>query len=436
MTDPNPSRNPLARSQRAAAAAAVIATLFGVVLIVWGVSLDSLAMTAGGLFTVGRAVMGVLILVGIRLSLLRSKGFPDGLYKLDNIVATVIGVVLMVLTYEVATRSISELGADYSFTSDPKYALPFFVFAAALAATMSVYKRRVAAMEECPSLGADADFSFTDAVALVIVGVALAFDVAGFHRADAVAGLLVACLLALVGARIFISGLKVLLDASVDPATLARVRDVTRQTPGITQVLEVDGRSSGSFVFLHLSVEPAAYDVRQAGDIAQGLESRVKAALPRVDRVSIEFGAPADVTIAAVPVGSDGCSVFSGFESAPMIAFLELAEGVLDEHTDVVDNPAIEIPSGAGVHLAVFLGRRSIDVLVVKQELADRDVRATLAAYGVSVVTAPSLSTLDTARSELMGILRTPPTDRAGRGGRWGGAGDAAGKQAAEGRAI
>lgn len=412
MADDRPSRNPLARSQRAAAAAAVIALIFGAVLLSWGASLDSLAMTAGGLFTLGRAVMGALIWIGIRLSLLHSRGFPDGLYKLDNIVATVIGVVILILTYEVATRSISQLGGEYSFTSDPKYALPFFVFAAALATLMGFYKRRVASLEGCPSLRADADFSFADSVALVIIGVALAFDVAGFHRADAVAGLVVGCLLALVGARVFISGMKVLLDASVDRTTLTQLREIALQTPGIKRVLLVGGRNSGSFVFLHLSVEPAAYDVRHAGDIAQDLERRVKSALPRVDSVSIELGAPGDVVTAAVPVGPDGSTVDPGFASTPKIAFLEAVKEVPADDVGVVDNPtSAEVP-GRSVHLAVFLGRRAIDVLLVKGDILDEDTRDTLRAYGVSVVSRPSLSSVETARSEFEQILRGPATDR------------------------
>ena len=421
-----PLPNPLARSQRAAALAAVVAAIFAAVLIVWGLSLGSLAMTVGGIFTAGRAVMGVLILVGIQFSRRRSATFPDGLYKLDNIVAVLVGVIILVLTYEAARLSMSQLARDYSFTDNPRFALPVFVFAGALAVVMGFYKRRVAAQENCPSLKADATFSFADAAALMVIGVALGFDMAGLHRADAVAGLIVAGMLAVVGVRILVGGLRVLLDVTVDAATLQRAREVALFTPGIRRVLAVAGRSSGSFIFLHLTVQPAAFDVARAADVGRALQENLKRALPRIDRVIIEFGAPNSTITAAVPVAADGESVVVGFSSAPLIAFLEATEnsveteesvetkeseetegplgnegslGAANDPVEMVVNPALDIPAGQSIFLAVFLGRRAIDVLLVRAPIDDEDVAATLRAYGVSVAVHPDLATVAEARA-------------------------------------
>ncbi len=412
--------NPLARSQRAAALAAVVAAIFAAVLIVWGLSLGSLAMTVGGIFTAGRAVMGVLILVGIQFSRRRSATFPDGLYKLDNIVAVLVGVIILVLAYEAARLSISQLARDYSFTDNPRFALPVFVFAGALAVVMGFYKRRVAAQENCPSLKADATFSFADAAALMVIGVALGFDMAGLHRADAVAGLIVAGMLAVVGVRILVGGLRVLLDVTVDAATLQRAREVALFTPGIRRVLALAGRSSGSFIFLHLTVQPAAFDVARAADVGRALQENLKRALPRIDRVIIEFGAPNSTITAAVPVAADGDSVVVGFSSAPLIAFLESTKdsvdtkeseetggplgnegslGAANDPVEMVVNPALDIPAGQSICLAVFLGRRAIDVLLVRAPIDDEDVAATLRAYGVSVAVHPDLATVAEARA-------------------------------------
>ncbi|HEY5530971.1 MAG TPA: cation diffusion facilitator family transporter [Candidatus Anoxymicrobiaceae bacterium] len=399
--------NTLVRSQRAAAISAAVSGVFGASLIVWGVSLHSIVMTAGGILAASRGVMAAFIIAGIRLSRRHTSTFSDGLYKIENIFATVVGVIVLVLAYEIARLSIKHLSGTYTFTNDPKYALPFFLGAALLAGFMFYYKQRVAKAEGCPSLRADSYFSLADAVALVIIGVALALDIAGYHRVDAIAGLFVACFLAVIGVYILLGGLKVLLDASVDSDLLAKVKQIAQADPGIRDVLSVDGRNSGSFIFLHLVVEPAAYDLEQAGDVSSDLERRIKAALPNVDRADIEFNAPDNMFIAAAPLNSDGNTIAAGFESAPMIGFLEVDGGTVTGKPDVVSNPAAGLPAGRGVKLAVFLGKHSVDVLLLKEAITDQDVLQTLKAYGIDVSVEPSLNNLESTGAELVKLAQS-----------------------------
>ncbi|MBU1670060.1 MAG: cation transporter [Actinobacteria bacterium] len=418
MPDRESSKKPLEGSARAAGIAAVVSFLFGATLVVWGVWLGSVVMTAGGIVAAARGVMGAFILAGILLSRRHSKSFPDGLYKVENIVATILGVIVLVLTYEVAHISIKNLGGVHVLTSDPKGALPFFIAAALLAGGVGYYKRRVAKAEGCPSLKADSYFSFADAAAMLIIGVALAIDAAGYHRVDAIAGLLVACLLGAIGVHIFLGGLKVLLDASVGRDILSKVREIAGADPDIRKVLEVDGRNSGSFIFLHVKVEAAAYDLSQAGGISRELERRIKSAIPNVDRVSVEFGAPSNAFTVAVPVSSDETSIASGFESSPMIGLFEVEGADVAFKPDVIDNPAVGVAPGTGVHLAVHLGRRPVDVLLLKEEITDDDVLQTLEAYAIDVSVEPTLSDLDSARTGLVGLAeaRRAPADRPGDG--------------------
>ena len=407
MTDPAPATNTLVRSQRAAAIGAAISGVFGAVLIVWGFSLHSVAMTAGGLLAAARGVMGVMIIAGIRLSRKHTSTFSSGLYKVENIIAAVIGVVVLVITYEFAKLSITHLSGNFTFTDDPRYALPFFLFSAALAGGMFYYKRRVAIAEGCPSLKADSYFSLADAGALIIIGAALALDWAGLHRVDAIAGIIVSCFLAVFGIQIFLSALKVLLDASVDRDVLEKVRGIAAANPDVRKIISVDGRNSGSFIFLHLVVEPKAYDLVQAGNISRDLERRLKAALENVDSIDIEFSAPTGAFIAAVPLDSDGKGIARDFESARMVGFFEVDNGAVTGEPDVVENPAASGSAGRGVRLAVFLGRRSVDVLLLKAAVSDEEVTQTLDAYGIDTTVKASLEDLESAGAELAAVART-----------------------------
>ena len=393
--------------------AAIVSTLFGVVLIVWGISVHSATMTGGGVLAVGRGVMALLIVVGIRLSTRHTATFPSGLYKLENLFAALVGSILLVLAYELVRASIPHLDGTLLFSRDPVYALPFFVAAALLGVVLGWVKRRVGRAEGCPSLKADAYFSFADAGALIVIGVALALDIAGVPRVDAIAGLLVAVFVAVVGLWILYGALRVLLDASVSRELLAAVRTVAEAEPGIRRVLAVDGRNSGSFVFLHVVVEPATSDLRVAQRDADAVQQRLLAAFPNVDSISIEFSEPSGELTAAVMLSDDGSQVARGFAAAPLVALVEVGEDA--PHTQVAPNPALGNPRGAGVRLAAFLGRSGVDVLLVPDPpadatgLADDDVRATLAAYGIDVLARPGLTDESDAVTALTSLTPDRP---------------------------
>lgn len=402
----------LAGSLRMASIAAAVSSIFGAVLIVWGTSLGAATMAGGGVMSVGRGLMAALIVVGIRLSRRHTTTFPFGLYKLENLFAAVAGLIILVLAYELARVSIAHLDGTFIFAKDPKYALPFFLLAALLGGVMGYYKLRISRAEGCPSLAADANFSFADSVALVIIGVALALDIAGVPRVDAIAGLIVTGFLVVIGIRILHGALKVLLDASVSRETLAAVRRFAEADPGIGKVLSVDGRNSGSFLFLHMVVEPAVPDVAVANTVAVDLQNRLRSAFDAVDSVGIEFSAPTGMVTGAVLLEADGTTVFHGFHEAPKVALMRTEQGGRPASPEIVSNPGVPQGAGAGVYLAVFLGRREVDVLLVREELTDVDVLETLRAYAVDVELRPSLTSLPDATAEVTlvaaGRIRTP----------------------------
>jgi cation diffusion facilitator family transporter len=372
--------------------------------IIFGLRARSAALTAGGILVAGRATTAILILLGLRLSRKHTKTFTYGLYKLENIIAAWVGVVIIILAYELARMSIGHFDRAFAFTHYPTEALPVFLFSAVFAGSMAFYKSRVARDEESPSLQADALHSFVDMIALLIISIALVLDIMGLHRVDAIAGLIVWVFLAVSVATILAKGIKVLLDASVDKDVLFRVKQIAQADPDVKKVISVNGRSSGSFVFLHVVLEPAAYDLEEADAIAREIERRIKNALPNVDSVSVEFGTAPDVMLGAVPVSSDGRTVAGDFAGAASLAMLELESAAGEPQVNIVPNPSRATREGHGEYLAVFLGRRAADVLFLASPMADVEALYALEAYGIDVEVLPELKDLDQVAAELVAL--------------------------------
>ena len=55
----------------------------------------------------------------------------------------------------------------------------------------------------------------------------------------------------------------------------------------------------------------------------------------------------------------------------------------------------------------MFLGRRSVDVLLLKDAITDQDVLQTLKAYGIDVSVSPSLNDLESSGAELVKLARS-----------------------------
>ena len=297
---------------------------FGTVLIIWGTSVGAATMTGGGILSVGRGVMaGFLVPWHPALQEAHTANFPDGLYKVENIFAAIVRVIIMVLAYRTRPASIPHLDGTYLF-SDPRSALPFFLVVALLGVALGLYKRHVGRAERCPSLEADASFSFADAGALVIIGVALALDIAGVPRVDAIAGLIVACFLAVIGVD-SAGCLRVLLDASVSRDLLAQVRQIAEADPHPPSPHR-RRQNSGSLRLLHLVLEPRSPDLRLPtaspvncrNDCARNFPTSTVSASN-----SVEPRAASRSQSRLLRMGT----VASSFAGAPRVAFFELDPG-------------------------------------------------------------------------------------------------------------
>ena len=279
------------RSTRAAAVSGAACAAFAAVLWICVAFAPSTALFVGASLTTSRAVTGFLIVAGIRFSRRRTRVFSHGLYKLENLIAVIIGLMIVIGAYELGRYSVVSAIAWRDLVPEAAWPLVFTMVGAALALTLGVYKSRVARAEDCVALRADAGHSFVDFAAQAVFCVGLSLDLLGVPIADAVAATVVSISIMWAGGSIAYPGLKVLLDASVERSVLTQVREIAAADPRVTRVFEVDGRNSGSFRFLTLRLATATDDVEEAEVVAADLKAAIRAQIRHVDDVVVELAA-------------------------------------------------------------------------------------------------------------------------------------------------
>ncbi|HHE72385.1 MAG TPA: cation transporter, partial [Chloroflexi bacterium] len=218
------------------------------------VSINLVIAMASGSLAVGAEMVhnlvdllaAVAVLVGLKLSTRKSKVFPYGLYKLENVVAVVLAGMIFFTAYEIAHDAI--FAPTHLATVDP-WMLGGVVLATAIPLVFSHFELHAAQEANSPSLIAEAREYRTHVFTSGLVFAALLAQRFNFPL-DRVAALVIVITIGKTGWDLLSDGMRVLLDASLDAETLNCIRKVIASEPGVAEVKWVTGRNSGRFRFI------------------------------------------------------------------------------------------------------------------------------------------------------------------------------------------
>jgi len=208
------------RTEKAAVISGVAAAVFAVFLLSAAVFWHSVTFFAGGMLTVSRSVTGFLVAAALRLSKKHTISFSSGLYKLENLAVTVIGLLLLFGAYELGRLVFFRMRSGEPVMEWSGAGIIALLIATVMGLILGIYKENIGRKENCPSISADARHSFIDAAAMFIIASGVYLAARGLNSADYAAALLVAAVVFWNGGRIAIDGVRVLLDASVETGLL------------------------------------------------------------------------------------------------------------------------------------------------------------------------------------------------------------------------
>jgi cation diffusion facilitator family transporter len=369
----------------------------------------SVSVLAEGIDTCVDIVASVAVMIGLKLSKRHSKDFPDGLYKLENLVAVAIGALILFSAYALARESITRLLSKQVKISDPWVAMITMAVVVIVTGLLAWYKGSIGKKVNSPSLKADSRHSWTDTIASagVILGVGL--NAAGVHYVDSIMALVIVVILAFSGGQVILDALKVLLDASIEKPVLDAARKAAEADPRVRRVVRVDGRNSGSYRFLHVILVPEAYDLRDAEASADSIRESIKSAVQNVESVQVEFVPDqADKFSIAVPLEADGSSIASDLGTGDSYALLALDpdSGKL-QGTSVLENPVGADDPGRAIKLAVTLAQHGADMLLLRGEVPSGGASYVIEANGMDVLRRPDLATLAEAQGSVASLLES-----------------------------
>lgn len=205
--------------------------------------------------------------------------------KAEDAAAIAEGVIITAAIAYVAWRSVSLL-LDGASVDHPSLGVATMLVSSAINFGVALHLRRVGIETDSAAVQADAQHLLGDVTTSLAVAAGLVMVwVTGESVFDPVAALIVAIVIVRVGARLVISGARVLLDESLPRDEVRLIEDVVRHDFGdVAQFHRLRTRKAGSrrHIDLHVTMD-RNLPLWRAHAIADDVERAIERALPNVD---------------------------------------------------------------------------------------------------------------------------------------------------------
>ncbi len=330
----------------------------------------SLAVEAEMVHNFVDLLTAVGVLIGLKLATRKSKTFPYGLYKLENVVSVVLAVMTFLTAYEIARDA---LFAQARVATVNGWMLGGVIIAGAIPLIFSHFELRAGQEANSPALIADAreyraHVFTTGTVLAALLGQRFNLPL------DRVAALVIIVAIVKTGWELLSDGMRVLLDASLDADTLLQIRQIILAEPTVAELKWVTGRNAGRFRFVEAEVALRVNELSKAEAVTRRIESQIHKAVPHVDRVLIHAEpVPRTHLRYAIPLADTDGTISEHFGEAPYFALVRvrLADGEIEEE-QVITNPYLKEEKAKGIRVAEWLVAQKVDVVLLKDSLQGR----------------------------------------------------------------
>ena len=367
MDSPLPAQRSTPSAARVAWASIAINIVLSLLNLAIAAASGSLAVAAEMVHNLVDLVASVAVLAGVKISERESRAFPYGLYKVENVVAVGVAILIFFTGYEIAKEAIF---AEPEATTVNGWMLAGVALSAVIPLAFSIYEMRVGRKLNSPSLMADAQEYRVHVFSSGVVFLALIGQLVGYP-VDRYAALLIVVLIVKTGWELMVDGMRVLLDASLDAETLDQVRAVVDAEPTVTEVRSLVGRNAGRYRFLELDLSLRVDDLERAHAVSQRLERTIREQVPHAERVLIHYEPQMRTHLRyAVPLADTLGTVSEHFGESPYFALarFRLADNQI-EHQEILANPHQAVEKAKGIRVAEWLVGLKTDAVLLREDV-------------------------------------------------------------------
>lgn len=291
MTDQEFRRARASATSRTAAVGAVTNLAMAIGKISVGYLANSAALVADGVHSFSDLLTDILVWVaGRHASQAPDDDHPYGHARYETIATLLLGAFLIVVAIGIGWNSVERL-----FLPD-QLQLPgmLAIYAAAVSIVVNewlfwytlYYARRV----HSDMLRANAWHHRSDAISSIVVMIGVAGTMAGLHYLDAIAAILVALMIARIGAMLGWEAMQELVDTGLEPDRVSDIQKTIQDIGGVRDIHMLRTRKLGgqASIDVHVLVDPKV-SVSEGHIISALVEHRLKRDILEVSDVTVHI---------------------------------------------------------------------------------------------------------------------------------------------------
>jgi len=345
----------------------------------------SLAVAADAVHSLSDVVSAIIVFIGIKLSGRSATGFPYGLYKVENLVGLVTSVLILFAGYEIFKAVFFE--PPRPLPRQIPLSIAGIIVTIIITYCFSLYEMKKGRETGSPSLIADARHIWTDMLSSLVILAALIGSIIGFGF-DKFAAIVVVVFIVRSACVIMLDSVRVLLDASLDYASLTRIREIALADPRVAGINNMWARNAGRFKFVELDLTLRVKDLEKGHRVSEEIENRVKMEVSQVDRVLIHVQPQVKtIEVIGIPLADDRQTISEHFGEAPYfrLIWFNRSENEITEER-VLKNPFREEKKGKGIKVATWLLENGLDLLISQHDQSGKGPGFVLGNAGAEIL--------------------------------------------------
>lgn len=241
--------------------------------VLFGIMLNSISLLADAIHTASDVITSVVVIVGFKLSANPAdEKHPYGHGRIEFLATLVISVMLFIIGIKFGKSSYHRLLANTPVKGSFGVALVMFI-GAALKEWMALFSLDLGKRVDAPALIADAWHHRTDAIASVLVALAIIFSMYGYYKLDAIFGIVVSILIAYTGIELAVSSTSKLIGEMPEMDEIKEIEKLALSVHGVSDVHNIQVHDYGvrKEISLHIKVDHSL-SVIKAHDISEKVE--------------------------------------------------------------------------------------------------------------------------------------------------------------------
>jgi len=277
-------------TQRVTLTGAAVNCVLACLQILFGLLGKSQALLADGIHTLSDLSTDFIVLYASgRSSKAADKDHPYGHGRIETLASMVLGAILGMVGIGIGIRGVESVISPS--TSNPEaITLVFAGLAIVAKESLYHYTLRAARATHSSMLEANAWHHRSDALSSIVVVIGISAQLMGIPYMDAVASIIVACMISWMGLRLGRKALNELIDTGLDLELIEQVRTAMQANTSVIGVHNLRSRSMGGLGYLDAHIEvDSKLTVSEAHYIAHRIEHQVKKHFPKIIDVQIHI---------------------------------------------------------------------------------------------------------------------------------------------------